>query len=347
MLLGEGVDKDNSPLRVQTIVTKTKFTVPDSVLANGGKLPPKSEIIEPKQTTKPGPRVKRIKSRDHVNGIKPRPKRLSTHRLSACSVMDHPPSPVMNGFPPTPLESSAFIMPTPKENCFLGHNGMPQAPLLTPPVSPAVGSGMPRNTMMNNSFSQVTYTALGEKKQQPWGYSMNGEVNPPSEVIDSLVAQHFNNCGFGGFVQQARYQAPMANEMNNGYDHSPDYVQNCTVNSSHLPYPPMMATANSHYAQVTQGYYMHVAQPEPRNHINHVTTGGEVPMMGSTMVYTEATGMMDDAVGVVEHADENDEFINMTVHKLFNGDCELEKMDCVDEPGMLPSINSLLTEAAI
>ena len=44
---------------------------------------------------------------------------------------------------------------------------------------------------------------------------MNGEVNPPSEVIDSLVAQHFNNCGFGGFVQQARYQAPMANEMNN------------------------------------------------------------------------------------------------------------------------------------
>lgn len=109
----------------------------------------------------------------------------------------------------------------------------------------------------------------------------------------------------------------------------------------------MMATANSHYAQVTQGYYMHVAQPEPRNHINHVTTGGDVPMMGSTMVYTEATGIMDDAVGVVEHADENDEFINMTVHKLFNGDCELEKMDCVDEPGMLPSINSLLTEAAI
>lgn len=215
LAIGEGVDKDNSPLRVQTIVTKTKFTVPDSVLANGGKLPPKSEIIEPKQTAKPGTRVKRIKSRDHVNGMKPRPKRLSTHRLSACSVMDHPPSPVMNGFPPTPLESSAFIMPTPKENCFLGHNGMPQAPLLTPPVSPAVASGMQRNTTMNNSFSQVTYTALGEKKQQPWGYSMNGEVNPPSEVIDSLVAQHFNNCGFGGFVQQARYQAPMANEMNN------------------------------------------------------------------------------------------------------------------------------------
>ena len=51
---------------------------------------------------------------------------------------------------------------------------------------------------------------------------------------------------------------------------------------------------------------MHVAQPGPRNHINHVTTGGDVPMMGSTMVYTEATGMMDDAVGVVEHADENE-----------------------------------------
>lgn len=215
---GEGVDKDNSPLRVQTVVTKTKFTVPDSVLLNGGKLPPKVEIIEPEQNSKTSNRIKRTKSRDQPNGMKPRPKKLSTHRLSACSMMSEQLSSAMNGFPPTPLESSAFIMPSPKENFFPGHNGMPQAPLLTPPVSPAVATGLPRNVMGNNNLSQVTYTALGEKRQQQWGYAINGDVNPSSEVIDSLVAQHFNNCGLGGFVAPTRYQAPTTNEscyMNN------------------------------------------------------------------------------------------------------------------------------------
>ena len=111
----------------------------------------------------------------------------------------------------------------------------------------------------------------------------------------------------------------------------------------------MMTSANTPYTQVTQEYYMPVTQPGSRNHIDHVTTSAEVPMMACNMVYTEASGMIDEGVGVgvAEHADENDEYINMTVHKLFNGDCELEKMDCVDERGILPSINSLLTEAAI
>ena len=92
---------------------------------------------------------------------------------------------------------------------------------------------------------------------------------------------------------------------------------------------------------------MPVTQHGSRNHIDHVTTSTEMPMMSCNMGYTDAAGIIDEAVGVGEHADENDEYINMTVHKLFNGDCELEKMDCVDEPGILPSINSLLTEAAI
>ena len=96
---------------------------------------------------------------------------------------------------------------------------MPQAPLLTPPVSPAVTTGLPRNAMGNNNLSQVTYTALGEKKQQqPWGYAINGDVNLSSEAIDSLVAQHFNNCGLGGFVSPTRYQAPTTTDscfMNN------------------------------------------------------------------------------------------------------------------------------------
>ena len=111
----------------------------------------------------------------------------------------------------------------------------------------------------------------------------------------------------------------------------------------------MMNHANAPYPHVTQGYYMPVTQPASRTHVGHVSTSAEVPMMACSMVYSEAPGMLDEGVGVgvVEHTDENDEFINMTVHKLFNGDCELEKMDCVDEPGILPSINSLLTEAAI
>lgn len=92
---------------------------------------------------------------------------------------------------------------------------------------------------------------------------------------------------------------------------------------------------------------MPVTQHGSRNHIDHVTTSTEMPMMSCGMGYSDAAGIIDEAVGVAEHADENDEYINMTVHKLFNGDCELEKMDCVDEPGILPSINSLLTEAAI
>lgn len=209
--LGEGVDKDNSPLRVQTVVTKTKFTVPDSVVLNGGKLPPKVEITDPEYTIKPSNRSKRTKSRDQLNGLKPRPKKLSTYRLSACSMMSEPRSPAMNGFPPTPLESSPFIMPSPKENFFPGHNGMPQAPVLTPPVSPAVATGLPRNALGNSNFSHVTYTALGERKQ-PCGYTVNSEVNPSSEVIDSLVAQHFNSCGLGGFVAPHRYQAPASNE---------------------------------------------------------------------------------------------------------------------------------------
>lgn len=211
-MLGEGVDKDNSPLRVQTVVTKTKFTVPDSVLLNGGKMPPKVEIIEPEQNNKASNRIKRTKSRDQPNGMKQRPKKLSTHRLSACAMMGEPLSPAMNGFPPTPLESSSFVMPSPKENFFPGHNGMPQAPLLTPPVSPAVATGLPRNAMSNSNLPQVTYTALSENKQQQWGYAINGEVNPSSEVIDSLVAQHFSNCGLGGFVAPNRYQAPATNE---------------------------------------------------------------------------------------------------------------------------------------
>ncbi|XP_020608879.1 DNA-binding protein RFX6-like isoform X3 [Orbicella faveolata] len=351
--MGEGVDKDNSPLRVQTVVTKTKFTVPDSVVLNGGKLPPKVEIIEPEYTGKPSNRNKRTKSRDQLNGLKPRPKKLSTHRLSACSMISEPMSPAMNGFPPTPLESSAFIMPSPKENFFPGHNGMPQAPVLTPPVSPAVSTGLPRNALGSSNFSQVTYTALGEKKQ-PWGYPINGEVNPSSEVIDSLVAQHFNSCGLGGFVAPTRYQAPATSEscfMNNGYARNPEYVQNGAAHTAGghgpLPYHPMMTSANTPYPHVTQAYYMPVTQPPSRTHIEHVTTSVEVPMMACNIVYSEASGMLDEGVGVGDHADENDEYINMTVHKLFNGDCELEKMDCVDEPGILPSINSLLTEAAI
>ena len=89
---------------------------------------------------------------------------------------------------------------------------------------------------------------------------------------------------------------------------------------------------------------MPVTQAESRNHVGHVSTSVQVAMMPCNSIYSEAPGILD--VGV--HADGNEEYINMTVTKLFNGECELEKMDCVDEAEGLPSINSLLlTEAAM
>ena len=60
-------------------------------------------------------------------------------------------------------------------------------------------------------------------------------------------------------------------------------------------------------------------------------------------VYSEGGHVVyDDSVG--ETVGEHDEYITMTMSKLFNGECELEKMDEVDG---LPSINSLLCEAAM
>ena len=202
---GEGLTKNRSPLRVQTIVTKTKFTVPDSVVNNGGKMPLRPDKLDLPPSPKPR-KIKRTKSRDEPH-TKPRPKKLATPRAGSGSLASNELLPNMvNGFPPTPLESSAFIMPSPKENFFPGHNAIPQAPVLTPPVSPAVSSCMPRNSLPGNNHVHVTYTGFSSSKQS-CAYSINGDVSPSADMIDKLVAQHFNSCGLGGFVGSARYQS--------------------------------------------------------------------------------------------------------------------------------------------
>lgn len=68
--------------------------------------------------------------------------------------------------------------------------------------------------------------------------------------------------------------------------------------------------------------------------MEYVSISVEVFLMVCSMVYFEVLGMLDEGVGVGEYMDENEEYINMIVYKLFNGDCELEKMDCVDELGI-------------
>jgi hypothetical protein len=64
--------------------------------------------------------------------------------------------------------------------------------------------------------------------------------------------------------------------------------------------------------------------------------------------YVEAghMGIEDDHVNMMSH--DQEEYIDIAVNKLFNGECELEKVDCGDEHEALPAINSLLmTEAAM
>lgn len=106
-----------------------------------------------------------------------------------------------NGFPPTPLESNGgFVMPTSREN-YYSDELSPQenyysgqfAPVLTPPVSPAISS--PRQP---NGQAFVTYTALSLGKRS-CAYE-NREPDPSPDVIDRLVSQHFQNCGLGGYV---------------------------------------------------------------------------------------------------------------------------------------------------
>lgn len=70
-------------------------------------------------------------------------------------------------------------------------------------------------------------------------------------------------------------------------------------------------------------------------------------MMVCNIVYFEVLGMLDEGVGVGDYVDENDEFINMIVYKFFNGDCELEKMDCDDELGIFFFINLFFIEVVI
>lgn len=112
-------------------------------------------------------------------------------------------------------------------------------------------------------------------------------------------------------------------------------------------YNCMVASQPNSYT-TAQPYYMPVTQAGSQDLVEHVTTTAHAQMLNCNgAVYTEAGHVVYED-GVVENAGEHDEYINMTMNKLFNGECELEKMECGDEPEGLPSINSLLlTEAAM
>lgn len=147
--------------------------------------------------TKPANKKKRTKSRDD----------RKTHRLKKLA------RPHAHGYkdsclPPTPLEpNGGFVMPTSRENYYPGQQSPREnyypgqfAPVLTPPVSPAISS----SRQQSNGQALVTYTALSTGKRS-CAYESR-EPDPSPDVIDKLVSQHFQNCGLGGYVA-----APVSN----------------------------------------------------------------------------------------------------------------------------------------
>ncbi|KAK3707889.1 hypothetical protein QZH41_017286 [Actinostola sp. cb2023] len=306
--MGEGIDKDNSPLRVQTIVTRTKFTVPD--IANSPVSKRDKEEIE--QDPKPPNKKKRTKSRDEHNRKTHRLKKLPRPHSPHCKDSGMP-----NGLPPTPMETTGFIIPSPRDNYFPGQNGF--APVLTPPVSPAVSS----SRLQSSGHALVTYTGLSAGKRS-CAYESR-EPDPSPDMIDKLVSQHFQNCGLGGYV------AP----MNNNYLPPRQAYQNGHV----MPQERHENTCN--YGRVmTHAYYV----PFNGNHVprdSDVTTTN-VSMLSCTNggVYTEAGHVTMEDDHVMSH--DQEEYIDIAVNKLFNGECELEKDDCGDGHETLPAINSLL-----
>lgn len=76
---------------------------------------------------------------------------------------------------------------------------------------------------------------------------------------------------------------------------------------------------------------------------NHTLRESDVPTThvvacNTSGVYTEVGHVVDDHV--MSH--DQEEYIDIAVNKLFNGECELEKDDCGEGHDTLPAINSLL-----
>lgn len=154
-------------------------------------------------------RYKRTKSREEHPRTKSRPKRLS--RPYSPHYRDGG-SNGFTGLPPTPMENSGFAMPSPREMYYSGQNGYSSAPVLTPPVSPAVSSPMPRGQMHISGQALVTYTAFSSGKRS-CAYE-NREPDPSPEMIDKLVSQHFQSCGLGGYVNPEQ-MTPVTKNNNN------------------------------------------------------------------------------------------------------------------------------------
>ncbi|XP_032220990.2 DNA-binding protein RFX6 isoform X3 [Nematostella vectensis] len=319
--MGEGIDKDNSPLRVQTVVTKTKFTVPDEETLVSRKRDSMDE--PPSRTTN---RNKRLKSRDD-SYTKSKPKKLQSPRSTQhkdCGVH-------FSGLPPTPMEPNGFPIPSLKYFNSPQNGICPTA--LTPPVSPEMTSGQ----YPSNGHALVTYTAFSADKGS-CEYSDRDVPDPSSDMIDKLVSQHFNNSGLGGFVntryypgtrhESQHYMPPRQPYVTTHNHHSHDHNNNLTTA---FPFggQRMMTPAHAYYPQHTTAH---------------------VPMMTSCQgVYVEAGHVTMEGEDGEGMSHEQEEYIDIAVNKLFNGECELEKVDCVDgDSEALPAINSLLlTESSV
>lgn len=176
--------------------------MPESVLENGKFRKTEQKEISPAK--EPVTRHRKSKARDsldHTSGHKARPRKLS-HQNSFNGFTTS----ITSDFPPTPVDSTTFVIPSPKDVFLSAHNGL-AAPVLTPPVSPAVSFGVGRN-----GHVQVSYSGLPDKEdtkvRQSCLYSSSSEGNPTSDDINRLVEQHFTNCGLGGFVHSTSRREP-------------------------------------------------------------------------------------------------------------------------------------------
>ena len=172
-----------------------------------------------------------------------------------------------------------------------------------------------------------------------------GEVWHPCFVVRLAASNVFLVLTFSSWACSDPHAPPLPSSMlitplsppQQYADYVPHNGQRPGPGAVGFNYSCMVSTQPQGYAPA-QPCYMTVTQPAPQVPVEQIPTTAHAHMNGT--VYSEAGHVVyDDSVG--ETVGEHDEYITMTMSKLFNGECELEKVDG------LPSINSLLCEAAM
>ena len=205
-----------SPLRVTSIVTKTKFTVPAVSIIN---VPVTSSI----HTSNESESVRQKTRSKQSDPVKPksvnRGKKLNQH-----TERRHPEASVIR---PTSLPS----MSSGGNDPYCTYTGV----ALTPPESPAINYPVPRNFQGEYSTSMTSKAqSVGCREQT---YHVTGGNSSPS-AIEGLVEQHFNNCGLGGFIANAKYHTHSPSRR-----HEPHHINNMNNNA--------VAYQNQHHVSTT------------------------------------------------------------------------------------------------